>query len=453
MYSFFLSHNRAEKEWSKELASSLADSGFSVFLDEFCISPGDDIVRSIGDALESSECLVFIMSTNSIRSRWVELEWASVLYEDLSGSTKRIVPILYQDCEIPFILRRLKYLDARNLSPTECALALVQGSNDEISEVRPEPTKSRLDLHRPVPFGSPHYLLREADAAADLNLRQMRPAFVFGPRMSGKTSLLLRIASEGSLLGFETVYSDLSATRGFSDVLLRLIRQISPREGVRLSEEEDVGGVFQDVAKRRKGKLILLLDEMDALRRIEESSKLLNLFRMLVDLGYLTVFGAGLLPPWELPEDPTVSPLSAAFEPIPIGSFSLVEVERLCRHLEVSAESAPRHLFRLTGGHAGLTIAAASALGNGSGLHEVGGTGFDRCYSISLSVANSIRYFVDETTLAKLLHGLPIRSRRTRERLWVIGAIDDPKANPLRIAGSMIEDRLREFQDEQTSDV
>lgn len=39
-YDVFLSHNRAQKEWTQKLAVSRDEKGIKVWLDECCISTG-----------------------------------------------------------------------------------------------------------------------------------------------------------------------------------------------------------------------------------------------------------------------------------------------------------------------------------------------------------------------------------------------------------------------------
>src|ERR1051325_7132595 len=135
MYDFFLSHNRQEKDFTRFLAEALRHRGVEVFFDEDCIRPGDDIVRELGRALERSTHIALILSPASVASRWVELEWASSLYADPANFSRRVIPVLTQACEIPFMLRRLKYIDARSLTAADVAAVLSNNTKNASAPV------------------------------------------------------------------------------------------------------------------------------------------------------------------------------------------------------------------------------------------------------------------------------------------------------------------------------
>jgi hypothetical protein len=442
--AFFLSHNKAEKDWASSLADALSARGASVFLDERSISPGEDIVRAISVALEASRQLVFLMSPRSVESQWVELEWASTLYSDPGAASNRVVPVLLEDCEIPFLLRRLKYIDARKLTPAECAATLLDCSDDEeggtnVSEA------PRLQISTPLRFSCGQYLQRNADKTVDINLRRGRSCYIYGPRMSGKTSLLLRIASEAYLLGHEPVYLDCSWPRSLQDVVRIIASKIAARRSSRAESINDLVEIVECKARESQRQVLIVMDEMDCVRRLEDTDRLLNVLRMLSDMSLVTVIGAGLLPPWELPEDPNVSPFAATLDPVPIGVFSLDAVQRLCDYVSQEAPlfAAPE-LLRMTGGHAGLTIAAVASLQAGTTLDKLALARQDLCFGISSSVARSVQYLVDKSALFRLMCGMSV-PERDRERLWLAGAILDPEKNPPEIAGELIRARLREL--------
>jgi tetratricopeptide (TPR) repeat protein len=124
MYDLFISHNKAEKAWARELVAALKKHGITYFFDEESIGLGENIVAALNKGLESSRHVALILSPDSVRSRWVELEWACAVYEDADASCRRVIPILKSDCEIPLVLRRIKCLDARALDPTSVAETL-----------------------------------------------------------------------------------------------------------------------------------------------------------------------------------------------------------------------------------------------------------------------------------------------------------------------------------------
>lgn len=90
------------------LAGDLKAEGAAVWLDQLSIEPGSQWDRAIEDALKSASCMLLILSPASAKSKNVMDEVNFALDED-----KTLVPVLYQDCEVPWRLRRIQYIDFR----------------------------------------------------------------------------------------------------------------------------------------------------------------------------------------------------------------------------------------------------------------------------------------------------------------------------------------------------
>lgn len=110
---FFLSHSSMDKSFVKKVASELTKVGVKVWLDEWDILPGGNIVKEINKGLENSEFLLVFLSSKSIESRWVEEEWTKKVYEEIDSDRITVIPILIDDLnkdKIPIILKGKKYL-------------------------------------------------------------------------------------------------------------------------------------------------------------------------------------------------------------------------------------------------------------------------------------------------------------------------------------------------------
>lgn len=114
-YDLFLSHNGADKEWVEKLAIDIEKNGdgkpLRVFFDKWDIEVGADIPISIENALEKSRFLGLVMSPEALASEWVAMERSTVIMRDPSAKRKTIIPIYRRDCNIPHVLKRIKYLD------------------------------------------------------------------------------------------------------------------------------------------------------------------------------------------------------------------------------------------------------------------------------------------------------------------------------------------------------
>jgi hypothetical protein len=114
MFHVFLSHNGRQKPWVRDLVQVLRKGGLTVFFDEDSIRPGEDIVRALESALETSRHVIFVIAPSSLESRWVSLETASAVYDDPDAAQRKLIPVMLERVarrRIPFSIRRLNCVD------------------------------------------------------------------------------------------------------------------------------------------------------------------------------------------------------------------------------------------------------------------------------------------------------------------------------------------------------
>jgi CRP-like cAMP-binding protein len=101
----FLSYARADAEFATRLANDLTRQKIDVWLDIYRIDPGKSWGRQIGEALDSCQVMLLVLSPNSVDSENVEDEWNYYL-----DQKKPVVTVLYQPCKIPYRLSKLQYV-------------------------------------------------------------------------------------------------------------------------------------------------------------------------------------------------------------------------------------------------------------------------------------------------------------------------------------------------------
>lgn len=99
----FFSYSRKDTDFAVKLANDLRKSGVTIWIDQD-ILPGEQWDNSIEKALDTSTCLIVILSPNSVQS-------ANVLNEVhyAIDNRKTIIPVLYKDCKLPLLLLRYQY--------------------------------------------------------------------------------------------------------------------------------------------------------------------------------------------------------------------------------------------------------------------------------------------------------------------------------------------------------
>ena len=102
----FFSYSREDSEFALKLAADLKASGANVWIDRLDIKPGQWWDKSVEEALNQCPRMLVILSPASVNSKNVLDEVSFAMEEQ-----KTVLPVLYQECHIPFRLRRVQYVD------------------------------------------------------------------------------------------------------------------------------------------------------------------------------------------------------------------------------------------------------------------------------------------------------------------------------------------------------
>jgi hypothetical protein len=105
----FISYSRADADIVLRLCQDLRAAGISIWLDKLDIRPGEDWDESIARGMAECGRMVIVLSPTSVASDNVLDEVGYAL-----SKKKQIIPILLQDCEVPYRLSRMQYIDFRN---------------------------------------------------------------------------------------------------------------------------------------------------------------------------------------------------------------------------------------------------------------------------------------------------------------------------------------------------
>ena len=113
----FLSYSSKDKGLVRDFATGLEQRGISVWFDEMQLRPGDDWVRKIEQALDSSDFIAFFMSQNSMHRGFVqkELNLAFSRWRSMPSGRALILPVLLDKSvvpDMPPLLRDIQWLDA-----------------------------------------------------------------------------------------------------------------------------------------------------------------------------------------------------------------------------------------------------------------------------------------------------------------------------------------------------
>src|SRR5688572_7009803 len=132
--SAFVSYAREDSKFALRLAADLKAKGANVWVDQLDISPGRQWDREVEHALLACSQMLVILSPAAFESNNVRDEVSFALEE-----RKTVIPVLHQDCPIPFRLRRVQYVDFRLAyePAVEAVLGVVRAENQVGSVTTP----------------------------------------------------------------------------------------------------------------------------------------------------------------------------------------------------------------------------------------------------------------------------------------------------------------------------
>ena len=117
MSRVFISHSSLDKIFARLLANDLKSNGHEPWLDEWEIKVGECILTKIDKGIDNSDFVVVVLSRHSVESGWVEKEWKTKYWAEISSGKTLVLPVLIEDCNIPAILSTKRYADFRQGYP------------------------------------------------------------------------------------------------------------------------------------------------------------------------------------------------------------------------------------------------------------------------------------------------------------------------------------------------
>jgi CheY-like chemotaxis protein len=107
--SVFVSYSTEQEDFAELVKMKLEKEGIEVWKDTYEIAAGTEWRNEIDQGLLSCDAIIVLLNEVSSKSSYVTYEWAFAL-----GSGKRIIPILFEECEVHPRIEILQYLNFKN---------------------------------------------------------------------------------------------------------------------------------------------------------------------------------------------------------------------------------------------------------------------------------------------------------------------------------------------------
>lgn len=110
----FISHSHKDKPIVEYMTQRLIKNNIYIWLDSYEIEPNQSLRERIFSALEECSHFCFILSKNSITSKWCLEEIKLAIEKETEEGRKLVLPLSIDSCEIPDLLKDRAFFDFRN---------------------------------------------------------------------------------------------------------------------------------------------------------------------------------------------------------------------------------------------------------------------------------------------------------------------------------------------------
>lgn len=111
MKNFFISYNERDRAYAEWIGWQLEEAGYTIVMQAWDFKPGGNFVAEMHEAVRGTERALILLSPNSLRSKFVLLEWTAIIAKDPDGSAGRLCPVRIAECTPDGLLAAFAYVD------------------------------------------------------------------------------------------------------------------------------------------------------------------------------------------------------------------------------------------------------------------------------------------------------------------------------------------------------
>jgi len=106
----YRSGSEERQKFVEAIAHRLGREGFMPWYDKWEIKAGDSIVRELNAGLENVAAIILVLTRDYPGERWARDEFETAITKRTQQGI-RVIPVIYEQCDIPELLRPLRYAD------------------------------------------------------------------------------------------------------------------------------------------------------------------------------------------------------------------------------------------------------------------------------------------------------------------------------------------------------
>ncbi|MGC9949993.1 MAG: FxSxx-COOH system tetratricopeptide repeat protein, partial [Bryobacteraceae bacterium] len=111
MDHFFVSYNKADREWAEWIAWQLEAAGHQTINQAWDFRAGSNFVLAMDKAAREATRTVAVLSPDYLAAEFTKPEWAAAFAQDPTGEKGILLPVRVRECEIKGLLAPIVYID------------------------------------------------------------------------------------------------------------------------------------------------------------------------------------------------------------------------------------------------------------------------------------------------------------------------------------------------------
>jgi hypothetical protein len=129
MKDFFISYNKADRDWAVWIDQQLRDAGYTTTIQAADMPPGSAFVHEMDKAVEENEGLIAVLSPDYLKSPYCKSEWQAFYQKDPNGEKRALIPVRVRECQPKGLLSQTVYIDLAGNDGAEANEILLDGVN------------------------------------------------------------------------------------------------------------------------------------------------------------------------------------------------------------------------------------------------------------------------------------------------------------------------------------
>ena len=149
MTDFFISYNKADKNWATWVASVLeSQNRYTTIFQERDFRPGENFVLRMQEAMRDSERTIAVLSNYYLAALFTQIEWTAAFQKDPTGKQRALIPVRVESCELPPPFNVLIYCDLVGLDEEIAERALLAAASSDVVASQARPPFPGRDIDR-----------------------------------------------------------------------------------------------------------------------------------------------------------------------------------------------------------------------------------------------------------------------------------------------------------------